>query len=136
MNVAFILPMYSSFCCATGRSYAVIGGQHGVKIAKEMRQATLDQGLVVPEWQATVLGSCLRHDVPLSIRQAEAGNAQYRQSNVSALPISSTLAFFVDEMASNPERGQQGNMGIAIQKTGQTRFERVVCSSRACGFVF
>ena len=70
---------------------------------------------------------CAKHDVPLSVRQAEAGNAQYRQGNVSSLPLSATPQLFVQEMEAEPQHGMRQNIAGAVQKSGAARHEKLVC---------
>ena len=97
-------------------------------VCKERREESLKKGVTLPEWQCKVLAACLRHDTPVSVRQAEAGNQQYRQANVTSLPLTCTLEFFITEMEAAPERGAMQNMCVAVQKTGQTRYDKAVCT--------
>ena len=112
----------------------MLGGQHAVKVAKDLRAETLARGLTPPAWQISAVCSCLRHDTPLEIRQAEAGNNQFRQGLVVGLPLSATAMMYHQEIQDHPERGEKNNMSIAIQKTGQKRSQNVVCFGLLQGF--
>ena len=94
----------------------------------ERRDASLKAGKSLPDWQKVALCSALKHDVPLSVRQAEAGNAQYRQGNVSALPLSATMQLFLQKTEAEPQRGVRQNLAVAVQKSGAARQDKLVCT--------
>ena len=116
------------FALFAGRKFWIIGGQHSVAVCIERRDASLKAGKSLPDWQKVALCSALKHDVPLSVRQAEAGNAQYRQGNVSALPLSATMQLFLQETEAEPQRGVRQNLAVAVQKSGAARQDKLVCT--------
>ena len=121
------MPILLHFFYFSGRSFIVLGGQHSAKICCEKREENLNRGLPLPDWQKWVLGSCLRHDTSIETRQCEAGNSQYRQGNVQALPLSATLNQYLQEMTEHGDRGERQCLAVAVQKTGAERHEKLVC---------
>lgn len=73
----------------------VIGGQHSTAAIRQLRDELLAAHRPVPRWAAVVSALVVRHQAPVSARQLLAGRQQFQQAQVTALPLSDTVALLL-----------------------------------------
>ena len=87
----------------TGKKFWVLGGQHSLKAALEIRADLIAEGKPVPRWATVCNAVTLWHDTPLRWRKLVAGQHQLRQQDVSHPPLSRTAAALLELLQTEPD---------------------------------
>ena len=73
---------------ATATSFVVLGGQHTIKVLKEIREERQAESRALPDWLQFAYGNVVSPECPVDVRRKLAGDHQFRQRQVESVRLS------------------------------------------------
>ena len=113
------------------KEYYVLGGQHLVAALQMLRRDRLAERLDPPRALSVVQAKILAHHTPKKFREAAAGDAQFAQSGIQALPLSGWAEQLLTEDV-RAEGDPVRRLAMAVQKSGLNRTMTTVCPVAPC----
>ena len=113
------------------KEYYVLGGQHLVAALQMLRRDRLAERLDPPRALSVVQAKILAHHTPKKFREAAAGDAQFAQSGIQALPLSGWAEQLLTEDV-RAEGDPVRRLAMAVQKSGLNRTMTTVCPRAPC----
>jgi hypothetical protein len=97
-----------------------LGAQHLVKALQNIRSSLLASKREPPRALTVVRAKVLHHRTPLNYRQAAAGDSQFAQSGVKAIPLSGWARLLLAEDIQK-EAKETDKLYLALQRAGHDR---------------
>ena len=101
----------------------VLGGQHSVEAAREIREDLVKRSLPVPATFRRFMARVVSPDAPLVVRQKLAGDHQAAQGTVKDLPMSQVALLLHQQLEAQRGQGGSATQALldAIQMSGRPR---------------
>ena len=108
--------------------YTVIGGQHTCWALQQLAKDYVRDRRDLPDWLTHMRADVLRHDTPLEVKLAAAGDSQFIQSNVRSLKVTDWARLLLaDNIQTKYGDSAEMRLAMSFRQAGWSREGDPVC---------